>query len=52
MKIDRLDLLVMTVKNVATTFDFYSHVLGMQVVTFGEKSTSQIILKRSHEQNR
>jgi len=36
MKIDRLDHLVLTVKNVAATCEFYSTVLGMQVVTFGE----------------
>jgi len=36
MKIDRLDHLVLTVQNIAGTCDFYSRVLGMQVVTFGE----------------
>jgi catechol 2,3-dioxygenase-like lactoylglutathione lyase family enzyme len=36
MKIDRLDHLVLTVKNIAVTCEFYSNVLGMEVVTFGE----------------
>jgi catechol 2,3-dioxygenase-like lactoylglutathione lyase family enzyme len=36
LKIDRLDHLVLTVKNIATTCEFYSRTLGMQVLTFGE----------------
>lgn len=36
MKIDRLDHLVLTVKDVEATCAFYSQVLGMAVVTFGE----------------
>lgn len=36
MKIDRLDHLVLTVKNIATTCEFYVAVLGMEVVTFGD----------------
>src|SRR5688500_11078218 len=36
MKINRLDHLVLTVKNIAVTCEFYSNVLGMEVVTFGE----------------
>lgn len=35
MKIDRLDHLVLTVKSIETTADFYSKALGMEVVTFG-----------------
>ncbi|MGE5850615.1 MAG: VOC family protein, partial [Candidatus Methylomirabilota bacterium] len=35
MKIDRLDHLVLTVQNIEATCEFYSRVLGMQVVTFG-----------------
>jgi catechol 2,3-dioxygenase-like lactoylglutathione lyase family enzyme len=34
MKIQRLDHLVLTVKEIETTCDFYTRVLGMQVVTF------------------
>lgn len=34
--ISRLDHLVLTVRNVNTTCDFYSQVLGMEVITFGE----------------
>ena len=36
MKIDYLDHLVLTVKNIAATCEFYTQVLGMEVVTFGE----------------
>ena len=36
MNISRLDHLVLTVTNLDTTCDFYSRVLGMKVVTFGE----------------
>ena len=35
MKIDSLDHLVLTVKDIETTALFYSKVLGMEVVTFG-----------------
>jgi catechol 2,3-dioxygenase-like lactoylglutathione lyase family enzyme len=35
MKIDRLDHLVLTVKNISATCDFYSRVMSMEVVTFG-----------------
>ena len=34
--IDRLDHLVLTVKDISSTCDFYRRVLGMQVVTFGQ----------------
>src|SRR4051812_28416169 len=36
MNIDRLDHLVLTVKNIDVTCDFYARVLGMNVITFGE----------------
>ncbi len=35
MKIDRIDHLVLTVRNIDATCDFYTRVLGMSVVTFG-----------------
>ncbi len=35
MKIDRLDHLVLTVRSFEVACDFYSRVLGMKVVTFG-----------------
>jgi len=35
MRIERLDHLVLTVADVATTCDFYARALGMEVVTFG-----------------
>ncbi len=34
MKLDRLDHIVLTVRNIETTCTFYSNVLGMEVVTF------------------
>ncbi|MGG4346482.1 VOC family protein [Paenibacillus lautus] len=36
MHINRLDHLVLTVTNIEKTCDFYSRVLGMRIVTFGE----------------
>jgi len=36
MQIDRLDHLVLTVADIEATCEFYSQVLGMKVVTFGE----------------
>jgi catechol 2,3-dioxygenase-like lactoylglutathione lyase family enzyme len=36
MKIDSLDHLVLTVKDIATTCEFYGTVLGMDVVTFAD----------------
>ena len=42
MKLDRIDHLVLTVRNIETTCAFYSNVLGMEVVTFenGRKALS------------
>lgn len=36
MEIDRLDHLVLTVRNIEATIAFYTRVLGMEEVTFGE----------------
>ncbi|MFJ2046089.1 VOC family protein [Paenibacillus taichungensis] len=36
MKIERLDHLVLTVENLEATIAFYTNVLGMQVVEFGQ----------------
>jgi catechol 2,3-dioxygenase-like lactoylglutathione lyase family enzyme len=36
MKIDSLDHLVLTVKDLGATCEFYAKVLGMEIVTFGE----------------
>jgi catechol 2,3-dioxygenase-like lactoylglutathione lyase family enzyme len=36
MRIERLDHLVLTVRDVEVTCAFYARVLGMEVVTFGE----------------
>lgn len=35
MKISRLDHFVLTVRNMETTCEFYSELLGMDIVTFG-----------------
>jgi len=35
VKIERIDHLVLTVRDIAATCDYYSRVLGMHVVTFG-----------------
>src|SRR5712692_3404677 len=42
MKLDRLDHLVLTVRNIETTCKFYSDVLNMEVITFenGRKALS------------
>ncbi len=40
MTIDRLDHLVLTVKDIEATCAFYSKVLGMRVVTFGNDRTA------------
>ena len=36
MQIDHLDHLVLTVRDIGATCDFYSRVLGMEVVTFAD----------------
>ena len=36
MRIDRLDHLVLTVADIDATVEFYTRVLGMQAVTFGD----------------
>jgi catechol 2,3-dioxygenase-like lactoylglutathione lyase family enzyme len=35
MRIDRIDHLVLTVRSIEASCDFYSRVLGMDIVTFG-----------------
>jgi len=40
MKIARLDHLVLTVADIGKTCEFYTKVLGMEVVTFGEGRTA------------
>ncbi|NJL37320.1 MAG: VOC family protein [Leptolyngbyaceae cyanobacterium RM2_2_4] len=37
MKIERLDHLVLTVTDIQATCDFYTQVLGMEVVRFGDR---------------
>ncbi|MEJ2141249.1 MAG: VOC family protein [Gammaproteobacteria bacterium] len=36
MKLQRLDHLVLTVRDISTTVDFYTHILGMELITFAE----------------
>ena len=36
MRVDRIDHVVLTVRDIPATCEFYTRVLGMQVVTFGE----------------
>jgi catechol 2,3-dioxygenase-like lactoylglutathione lyase family enzyme len=36
MKIDSIDHVVFTVKDIQVTCDFYSNVLGMEIVSFGQ----------------
>lgn len=36
LRIDRIDHVVLTVRSIEATCDFYSRVLGMQVVTFAD----------------
>lgn len=40
MKIDSLDHLVLTVKDLQRTADFYVRVLGMELITFGSGRTA------------
>jgi len=40
MQIERLDHLVLTVANIERTCEFYTRVLGMEVVRFGEGRTA------------
>ena len=46
MKIDRLDHLVLTVRNITASCDFYSQVLGMDVVTFGNDRKALVFGKQ------
>jgi catechol 2,3-dioxygenase-like lactoylglutathione lyase family enzyme len=41
MNIDRIDHLVLTVRDIQATCEFYATVLGMEVVTFGERKALQ-----------
>lgn len=52
MQIDRLDHLVLTVANISKTCDFYSTVLGMNVITFGNdrKALAYGVQKINHHQ--
>ena len=40
LSIDRIDHVVMTVRDIDATCDFYSHVLGMRIVTFAGGRTA------------
>jgi catechol 2,3-dioxygenase-like lactoylglutathione lyase family enzyme len=46
MKISRIDHIVLTVADIDVTCQFYSQVLGMDVVTFGEgRKASRLVSK-------
>ena len=40
MKIDRIDHIVLTVRDIAATVEFYTRVLGMEVARFGDGRTA------------
>ena len=40
MRVDRIDHLVLTVASIETTVEFYTRVLGMEVMTFGPGRTA------------
>ena len=42
MRIDRLDHVALTVVDISATIDFYSRVLGMQEITFGDQQKALI----------
>ncbi|MDQ1856156.1 MULTISPECIES: VOC family protein [unclassified Chryseobacterium] len=42
MKIKNLDHLVLTVANIEKTIEFYTHVMGFEVVTFGDNRKALI----------
>lgn len=44
--IDRLDHLVLTVRDIATSCDFYGRVLGMNIVTFGNDRKALVFGKQ------
>jgi len=46
MRIDRIDHLVLTVVDIEKTCNFYSQVLGMEVLTFGENRHALIFGKQ------
>jgi catechol 2,3-dioxygenase-like lactoylglutathione lyase family enzyme len=46
MKINRLDHLVLTVRNVDTTSEFYERVLGMEVSTFADQRKALLFGKQ------
>jgi catechol 2,3-dioxygenase-like lactoylglutathione lyase family enzyme len=55
MKIESLDHLVLTVKSIRDTCDFYTRVLGMEVIRFGENRTALRFGKQKinlHEQGK
>jgi catechol 2,3-dioxygenase-like lactoylglutathione lyase family enzyme len=45
MQIDQVDHLVLTVRDIQATCEFYSRVLGMQIVTFAETPQSGVAVQ-------
>jgi catechol 2,3-dioxygenase-like lactoylglutathione lyase family enzyme len=55
MKVDSLDHIVLTVKNISITIDFYNRVMGMEAVTFGDGRKALLFGKQKinlHEQGK
>ncbi|MGX1434473.1 MULTISPECIES: VOC family protein [Mammaliicoccus] len=54
MKIEGIDHIVLTVSNIEATLDFYSNILGMEIIEFGENrkalkfGNQKINLHRQH----
>jgi len=46
VKVDRIDHLVLTVRDIAATCEFYASVLGMEVIAFG---TGRMALRFGHQ---
>lgn len=55
MKIDSIDHIVLTVKDIQTTVQFYTEIMGMEAVAYGAESPESIIkttLRYTHVSNR
>ena len=49
MQIDRIDHLVLTVRDIDATCEFYSRVLGMNVITFaGRRKALRFVLESGY----
>jgi len=46
VRVDRLDHLVLTVASIEATVTFYTQILGMDAVTFGDRAHRQLLPAR------